>query len=208
MSAFDPNIMGIDDTFTSSNSSSSTSTSSASSRNPNYTTNRHSTTALTSSLDAYRSKSSLQTYNYPLHDPYLPLFRTPCSSTGLTDTRSSNPLTRRGYYVRQKCVDIAVDKFIKGGGTQIVELGSGWSTLYLRMFESFEDDFTWVEVDYPSLLDSKIECLSQVKDLTGSLKFLKRDITGDAFVDDLKKVSDFTFINTRKNERLLYLFFG
>ncbi|GMI11254.1 hypothetical protein TrLO_g10470 [Triparma laevis f. longispina] len=83
---------------------------------------RHASTALISSLDAYRSKLSLQSFSYPLLDPYLPLFTSSTSRTGLTDSRSSNPLIRRGYYSRLKCIDISLKRFLDEGDITSEEL--------------------------------------------------------------------------------------
>lgn len=94
-----------------------------------------------------------------LSDPYLQIFT-------LRNAPRRAPLINRGYYVRSKAIDSIIHSFLLlQGPKQIVSLGAGFDTTYLRLSTSVElqhrmRDVYFVEVDFPEVVQRKKDLIS------------------------------------------------
>lgn len=75
------------------------------------------------------------------------------------------PEINRGYYARTKGVEMFIDKFLKKSGSerQIVNLGSGFDTLYWRLKDSNKNVTNFVEMDFPSVTARKCYLIKRNK---------------------------------------------
>lgn len=101
-------------------------------------------------------------------------------------------MIRRGYYSRLKCIDISLKRFLDQGGEQVIELGSGWSTLSLRT--TFDESNTninsniiWCEVDYPSLINTKKPLMPSSN---SNINLIPLDITSEELPEKLLEFLD------------------
>ncbi|XP_067008790.1 leucine carboxyl methyltransferase 1 isoform X2 [Anabrus simplex] len=67
------------------------------------------------------------------------------------------PEINRGYYARTKGVGLFIDKFLQKGGNrcQIINLGSGFDTLYWRLKDAGQEVSNFVEMDFPTVTSRK-----------------------------------------------------
>lgn len=75
------------------------------------------------------------------------------------------PEINRGYYARAKGVEMFIDKFLKKSGSehQIVNLGSGFDTLYWRLKDSNKNVTNFVDMDFPSVTARKCYLIKRNK---------------------------------------------
>ncbi|XP_029167989.1 leucine carboxyl methyltransferase 1 [Nylanderia fulva] len=96
-------------------------------------------------------------------DPFISLF--------VKQTARKAPEINRGYYARVKGIELFVDKFLKlsGGKGQIINLGSGFDTLYWRLREAGNSPANFVELDFPSITAKKCYHIKKHKQLIDML---------------------------------------
>lgn len=99
---------------------------------------------------------------------FSPLLAPPSStSNGLTNHHSHNsPLINRGYFARVCCVDLVLTRFLNCNPStpvNVVEMGSGSSTLYLRMKSGeltspspAHPNLNYYETDFETVLANKV----------------------------------------------------
>eukprot|EP00050_Salpingoeca_kvevrii_P011409 m.15146 g.15146 ORF g.15146 m.15146 type:complete len:1016 (-) comp3415_c0_seq2:71-3118(-) len=99
------------------------------------------------------SKRSIAALGY-IDDRHLPSF--------VARSARRAPLINRGYYIRSKAVDVALDAFLAECGDkpcQLVSLGAGFDTLYFRLADRGAWDrnphLVVAEVDFPALVARK-----------------------------------------------------
>ncbi|GLH14386.1 Leucine carboxyl methyltransferase 1 [Gryllus bimaculatus] len=82
-------------------------------------------------------------------DPYISLF--------VPKYERKTPEINRGYYARTKGVGMFIDQFMEkvGENCQIVNLGSGFDTLYWRLKDSGRNVVNFVELDFPNVTSRK-----------------------------------------------------
>lgn len=92
-------------------------------------------------------------------DPYISLF--------VPKHERKTPEINRGYYARTKGVGLFIDKFLQnvGENCQIVNLGSGFDTLYWRLKDSGHNIVNFVELDYPNVTARKCYFIKRNKSL-------------------------------------------
>ncbi|KAK8160928.1 hypothetical protein BKA80DRAFT_238503 [Phyllosticta citrichinensis] len=90
-----------------------------------------------------------------------------------------SPLINRGYWLRMKAVEHTVKKFIEEDLDReklVVNLGCGYDPLpfiILHKFPELVENTTFVDVDYPQLMQKKRACIDQADDLKKSFPFLR-----------------------------------
>ncbi|KAL2682236.1 hypothetical protein IWX47DRAFT_909264 [Phyllosticta citricarpa] len=90
-----------------------------------------------------------------------------------------SPLINRGYWLRMKAVEHAVQKFLKEDPDRekvVVNLGCGYDPLPFIILHKFPElvvKTTFVDVDYPQLMQKKRACIDQAEDLKTSFPFLR-----------------------------------
>jgi len=98
----------------------------------------------------------------------LGYFEDPWTEQLLRSTRphARSPLIHRGYYSRVAAIRSSVLRFLErcppGRGAQIVNLGSGFDTMYFWLRDSparWRDDLIVFEVDFPEVLSKKTSAL-------------------------------------------------
>lgn len=96
-------------------------------------------------------------------DPFIGLF--------VKQTARKAPEINRGYYARVKGIEFFVDKFLKFAGEkgQIINLGSGFDTLYWRLREAGQSVANFVELDFPSITAKKCYHIKKHKQLIDTL---------------------------------------
>lgn len=104
----------------------------------------------------------------------LGYFVDPWTEQLMRNTRPTarSPLIHRGYYSRVAAIRGSVSRFLslcpRGGGVQIVDLGSGFDTLYFWLRESpslWREDMVFFEVDFPEVLCKKISAITKKQNL-------------------------------------------
>ncbi|XP_049858555.1 leucine carboxyl methyltransferase 1 isoform X1 [Schistocerca gregaria] len=92
-------------------------------------------------------------------DPYISLF--------VRGTERKAPEINRGYFARTKGVGIFIDKFLKkcGGKCQLINLGSGFDTLYWRLKDSGQTVSNFIELDFPTVTARKCYLIKRNKTL-------------------------------------------
>ena len=66
------------------------------------------------------------------------------------------PIIHWGYYVRYRAVQLVLSSFCRWGRGQVVVLGAGFDTAYLRLrSEGLTKDVLFVEVDFPLVIENK-----------------------------------------------------
>ncbi len=104
---------------------------------------------------------------------------------GLTGHSINNPLINRGYFARVLAVDLALNDFLSGlseGTGQVVEVGSGKSTLFWRHLPRcrryFEVDHDIVIAGKERVLSGVERCRSYVQENPGRYQLLACDLNG------------------------------
>nr|CAH7752051.1 unnamed protein product [Callosobruchus chinensis] len=77
------------------------------------------------------------------------------------------PEINRGYYARVKSIETFVQKFISraGSSSQILNLGSGFDTLYWKLKDEGTQIANFVEVDFPAVTAKKCYLIKRNKPL-------------------------------------------
>lgn len=77
------------------------------------------------------------------------------------------PEINRGYYGRVKGVESLIRQFLSktGENAQIINLGSGFDTLYWRLKEAGYKLNSFIEIDYPSVTAKKCYMIKRCKEL-------------------------------------------
>ncbi|KAK8249966.1 hypothetical protein IWZ00DRAFT_554024 [Phyllosticta capitalensis] len=90
-----------------------------------------------------------------------------------------SPLINRGYWLRMKAVEHTVKSFLEEDLDRekvVVNLGCGYDPLpfiILHKFPELVQKTTFVDVDYPPLMQKKRACINQAEDLKASFPFLQ-----------------------------------
>mmetsp|Transcript_18037 Transcript_18037/g.38549 ORF Transcript_18037/g.38549 Transcript_18037/m.38549 type:complete len:363 (-) Transcript_18037:214-1302(-) len=117
-----------------------------------------------------------------------------------------SPLIHRGYYSRVAAIRTNVTRFLEqcpaGSGVQIVDLGSGFDTLYFWLRSNpriWRDDLIFYEVDFPEVLSKKVSAITRKQalwpeiDVTSSEEILSEKMnasgTRDLHTKHLRYVS-------------------
>lgn len=93
------------------------------------------------------------------HDNYISLF--------VKQIQRKAPEIHRGYYARVKGVETFIQKFIQkyGETTQIINLGSGFDTLYWKLKDENIRVANFIEIDFPSVTARKCYIIKRNKHL-------------------------------------------
>lgn len=96
-------------------------------------------------------------------DPFINLF--------VKQTTRKAPEINRGYYARVKGIEVFIDKFLKlsGGNGQIINLGSGFDTLYWRLKDAGNSPQNFIELDFPNVTAKKCYQIKKHKQLIDRL---------------------------------------
>ncbi|XP_046390028.1 tRNA wybutosine-synthesizing protein 4-like [Ischnura elegans] len=111
------------------------------------------------------------------------------------------PLINMGYFVRARVVNDAIESFLKfmgGTSAQIVSCGAGFDSNYFALSASKKigSDFTYVEIDYPEVVERKMNSINNspsLKTLVGPLGSSCQGINGRNYkliACDMEKESD------------------
>lgn len=106
--------------------------------------------------DALCAKQATVAAGY-YNDPYLDCF-------AKTPLRMVQPIIKRGTHARVACIDRAIVSFCelnKEKTCQIVVLGAGMDTTFLRSGQFLGVSPPWFEVDHPSVVVSKSHVISK-----------------------------------------------
>jgi len=98
---------------------------------------------------------------------HLGYFQDPWTEQLMRSSRPAqrSPLIHRGYYSRVAAMRTTASRFLAtvptGRGAQIVNLGSGFDTMYfwLRETPNWREDLTFFEVDFPEVLSKKVSAI-------------------------------------------------
>eukprot|EP01126_Amoeba_proteus_P038802 TRINITY_DN4060_c0_g1_i1.p1 TRINITY_DN4060_c0_g1~~TRINITY_DN4060_c0_g1_i1.p1 ORF type:complete len:301 (+),score=43.47 TRINITY_DN4060_c0_g1_i1:113-1015(+) len=74
------------------------------------------------------------------------------------------PLISRGYHTRVFAIRALVDQFLAAGGSQIVNLGAGFDTIYFRLKQSGVA-INYYELDFPHVVKKKISIILKTPQL-------------------------------------------
>lgn len=115
-----------------------------------------------------------------------------------------SPLIHRGYWTRVAAIRRAVKNFLAscpddGKGLQIVNLGSGFDTLYfwIKAELGAREDLVFFEVDFPELLSRKTSAIIKKNSLWAAL--------GATDVDDLVRMDSATGTRVLSTPRCRYV---
>ncbi|TKX21982.1 cupin-like domain-containing protein 4 [Elsinoe australis] len=131
------------------------------------------------------SKRSVEKLYYPKQPEYFRYF--------VRKFQRRSPLINRGYWLRMKAIDKTVENFLREDNGKIkvvVNLGCGYDPLpfqYLGIHPERCRNCVFVDVDYPQLMQKKLEVIRQnqpLLDLLAGIKFGKPD---DAVLGDAEK---------------------
>lgn len=112
------------------------------------------------------------------------------------------PEINRGYYARVKGVENFIHQFLEKAGdeAQIINLGSGFDTLYWRLSEEGVNLGSFVEVDFPAVTARKCymikrnkQLLERVHEQDGEIKLSSTDLhsgTYHCLGTDLRNITD------------------
>ncbi|XP_046622918.1 leucine carboxyl methyltransferase 1 [Neodiprion virginianus] len=96
-------------------------------------------------------------------DPFISLF--------VKQTNRKAPEINRGYFARVKGIEVFINKFLKMSGekSQIINLGSGFDTLYWKLRDAGNSPQNFIELDFPSVTSRKCYHIKRHKQLIDRL---------------------------------------
>lgn len=112
--------------------------------------------------DATSCKISIHQLEY-VKDPFVEFFS--------SSTERKPPLINRGYFGRVYTIHKLIDEFRKttNDNCQVISLGSGFDTLFWNL----KGEIPFIEMDFESVVQKKIDVIQKNKELNGLLKNLK-----------------------------------